>query len=134
VKTGSGFYNYQGQEDNTVESILTALKAKSPSKKVPFSSDRLLLAMINEAAFCIQEKVSTPTDIDIAVLAGIGFPQTKGGLLQYADEMGIDVILKKLEELYQIYGDRFFPAPLIKRMVNAGFLGKKSKRGFLEYA
>jgi 3-hydroxyacyl-CoA dehydrogenase len=134
VKTGSGFYDYQGQDDKVVENILSALKAKSPAKKSPFSSERLLLAMINEAAFCIQEKVSTPTDIDIAVLAGIGFPQTKGGLLQYADEMGIDVILKKLEELYQIYGDRFFPAPLIKRMVNAGFLGKKSKRGFLEYA
>lgn len=134
VKTGSGFYDYQGRDDKTVENILTALKVKSPAKKAPFSSDRLLLAMINEAAFCIQEKVSTPTDIDIAVLAGIGFPQTKGGLLQYADEIGIDVILTQLEELYKIYGDRFFPAPLIKRMVNAGFLGKKTKRGFLEYA
>ena len=90
--------------------------------------------MINEAALCIQEHVSSPTDIDLAALAGIGFPQAKGGLLQYADEVGLDLILNQLNELYQIYGERFFPAPLIRRMVYAGFLGKKTKRGFLEYA
>ena len=135
VKSGAGFYNYKGQEgDPVVEDILKKLRAKSSAKKVPFSANRLLLAMINEAALCLQEKVSSPTDIDIAVLAGIGFPQPKGGLLQYADTLGIDVILKELEALAQVYGDRFFPAPLLKRMVHAGFLGKKTKRGFLEYA
>lgn len=133
VKNGAGFYNYKGQEnDAEIENILK--KMSQAPKKTPFSSNRLLLAMINEAALCLQEKVSSPTDIDIAVLAGIGFPQAKGGLLQYADTLGIDVILNDLRSLCQIYGDRFFPAPLLKRMVNAGFLGKKTKRGFLEYA
>ena len=92
------------------------------------------MLMINEAAFCIEEHVAAASDIDIAVLAGIGFPQVKGGLLQHADETGIDVILNKLNDLYKIYGARFFPAALFKRMVHAGFLGKKAKRGFLEYA
>lgn len=133
VKNGAGFYNYSGTEDNVLEGILTKLKASAPAKKAPFSADRLMLSMINEAALCIQERVSAPGDIDIAVLAGIGFPQGKGGLLQYADEMGIDVVLMRLEELCAVYGERYFPAPLLKRMVGASFLGKKSKRGFLEY-
>lgn len=135
VKSGAGFYSYAGQgDDKTVENIVSALQKKNASaKKAPFSAERLMLTMINEAAYCIQERVSTPGDIDIAVLAGIGFPQDKGGLLQYADNLGIDVVLAKLEELRKIYGERFFPAPLLKRMVHAGFLGKKSGRGFLEY-
>lgn len=133
VKSGSGFYNYSGAEDDTLEKTLAGLKASAPAKKAPFSAERLMLSMVNEAALCIQERVSAPGDIDIAVLAGIGFPQGKGGLLQYADELGIDVVLKKLEELHAVYGQRFFPAPLLRRMVGAGFLGKKTKRGFLEY-
>ena len=134
VKSGAGFYNYKGQEnDQEVENILKKFRGAA-GKKMPFSAERLLLAMVNEAALCLQEKISSPTDIDVAVLAGIGFPQSRGGLLQYADEMGIDVLLKKLNEHSAVYGDRFFPAPVLKRMVNAGFLGKKSKRGFLEYA
>lgn len=134
VKSGAGFYAYAGQSDAPIEDILKKLRAAGPAKKAPFSADRLLLSMINEAALCLQEKVCSPTDIDVAVLAGIGFPQGKGGLLQYADEVGVDVILKQLEDLYAIYGDRFFPAPLIRRMVGAKFLGKKAGRGFLEYA
>ena len=135
VKNGAGFYNYKGQEgDQEVENILKKLQTAAPAKKAPFSADRLMLSMINEAALCLQECVSSPTDVDVAVLAGIGFPQPKGGLLQYADERGIDVILKELTELSAIYGQRFFSAPLLKRMVKAGFLGKKTKRGFLEHA
>ena len=134
VKSGAGFYNYKGESnDPAAEQALAQVRKNAPAKKAPFSQDRLLLAMINEAALCIQEKVATPSDIDVAVLAGIGFPQARGGLLRYADEIGIDKILSDLEALYRVYGDRFFPAPLLKRMVLAGFLGKKTKRGFLEY-
>ncbi len=136
VKNGAGFYTYGASsgEDKTVSDILNRLKTGVPPKTASCSADRLLLSMINEAALCIQERIASPTDIDLAVLAGIGFPQGKGGVLQYADTVGVDVILKQLDELYSIYGERFFPAPLLRRMVNAGFLGKKSKRGFLEYA
>ena len=135
VKSGAGFYNYKGQDnDESVQVILKKMSASRASTSAPFSANRLMLAMINEAAWCLQEHVSSPTDIDVAVLAGIGFPQVKGGLLQYADSLGIDVILKELNGLSAIYGERFLPAPMIKRMVRAGFLGKKTKRGFLEYA
>ncbi len=135
VKNGAGFYSYNAasENDTTVNDILKQLKQDSSAQKAPFSSERLMLSMINEAALCIQERVSSPSDIDIAVLAGIGFPQGKGGLLQYADTLGIDVALEKLNQLYGIYGERFFPAPLLKRMAHAGFLGKKTNRGFLEY-
>ena len=136
VKSKAGFYSYasgKAQEDEAVKSILKNLKSESPSKGEPFSAERLLLAMINEAAFCIQENVSSPSDIDLAVLAGLGFPQAKGGLLQYADTLGIEVVLEKLTNLYKIYGERFFPAGLLRRMVHAGFLGKKTNKGFLEY-
>jgi len=136
VKSGAGFYSYGdgAGSDRTLEEILKKLQASAPAKKAPFSAERLLLAMINEAALCLQEKISSPSDIDLAMLAGIGFPQAKGGLLQYADALGIDVVLAKLNELHAIYGERFFPAALIRRMAGAGFLGKRSKRGFLEYA
>lgn len=136
VKSGAGFYNYSGNDkDQAVDDILKKITQKNAaSVKAPFSPDRLILAMINEAALCIQEHVASGSDIDISVLAGIGFPQSKNGLLQYADERGVDVILNELNQLYKIYGDRFFPAPIIKRMVQAGFLGKKTKRGFLEHA
>jgi len=134
VKTRAGFYNYSGDSDKMMDEIMKKFEAQRPAKKAPFSADRLLLAMVNEAALCLQEHISAPGDIDVAVLAGIGFPQSQGGLLQYADGVGIDVILKRLTELHGIYGERFFPAPLIKRMVRAGFLGKKSGRGFLEHA
>ena len=135
VKSGAGFYNYgqEAKDDKAVVEILNQTGAKRGATKAPFSPERLLLAMINEAALCIQEKIASPSDIDMALLAGIGFPQSKGGLLQYADEMGIDAALTKLNSLYRVYGERFFPAPLLKRMVRAGFLGKKAKRGFLEY-
>ena len=134
VKTGAGFYDYKGEGDKAVENALENARKSAFGGKVSFSPNRLLLAMINEAALCIQEKVASPSDIDVAVLAGIGFPQAKGGVLQYADEIGIDKVLAELESLCKVYGDRFFPAPIIRRMVLAGFLGKKTKRGFLEHA
>ena len=150
VKNGHGFYEYGAPpyggaapsndwgaatgSDTAVEAVVSRLKKDAKAPPSPFSAERLLLAMMNEAALCIQEHVASPADIDIAVLAGIGFPQSRGGLLQYADALGIDRILDRLNELYKVHGERFFPAPLIKRMVRAGYLGKKTKKGFLEYA
>lgn len=135
MKKGAGFFNYGGAaDDRPVEEALARLSSKAPAGKAPFSPERLLLPMVNEAAHCIQEKVATPSDIDVALLAGIGFPQAKGGLLQWADQTGLDVLFGRLTELKRTYGDRFFPAPLIRRMIAAGYLGKQSKRGFLEYA
>jgi 3-hydroxyacyl-CoA dehydrogenase len=89
--------------------------------------------MINEAAYCLEENVASPGDIDLAMLAGTGFPQDKGGPLHLADGIGVDVVLAKLQELSKTLGPRFWPAPILKRMVSANYLGQKTKRGFFGY-
>lgn len=131
IKTGRGFYIYgedSGKEDDELYKIIGNIR-----QKPEFSLMRLLCPMINEAVLCLQEKISSAADIDIAMLAGLGFPQDKQGLLHYADDIGIDVILHSLEALATAFGDRFWPAPLLRRMVAAGHLGKKTKKGFFEY-
>ena len=89
--------------------------------------------MVNEAIRCLEEHVCTAADVDLAVIAGLGFPQSKGGLLHYADELGLDVVLAELQRFTKQCGERFWPAPLLKRQVAAGHLGKRTKRGFFNY-
>ncbi|MBI4343801.1 MAG: 3-hydroxyacyl-CoA dehydrogenase [Candidatus Omnitrophica bacterium] len=135
VKSGAGFYLYgdrAGQPDADLDRVLAQLKAqhKGPAE---FSVNRLVLPMINETIRCLEEHVCTAADADLSVVAGLGFPQAKGGLLHYADEVGLDVVLAELERLTKAYGERFWPSPLLKRKVAAGHLGKKARRGFFEY-
>ncbi len=134
IKKGKGFYTY-GQAttvDEEVASIVRTLSQKYP--RGPFSVERLLLPMVNEAALCLQEEVSRTADIELAMLAGIGFPQEKGGILHFADTLGIDLILRELEEWSRTLGSRFYPAPLLRRMVKANHLGVKTKKGFFSYS
>jgi len=91
------------------------------------------MPMINEAVICLQEGVATAADIDMAMMAGTGFPQDKGGPLHYADQVGLDVVLGDLYRFTRDLGPRFWPAPMLKRMVAAGFVGVKSRRGFFTY-
>jgi len=130
VKSGSGFYNYSGEEDDFLAKSCLEIQKKTGIQKTGFSIERLVYPMINEAALCLEEHVASARDIDISLLAGIGFPQEKGGLLKYADSVGLDTVLNKLESYNQKFGSRFFPAPLLRRMVYANFLGTKTKRGF----
>lgn len=131
-KAGAGFYVYDGDKKDLLSQWVKEVQSKKP-KKSPFSLERLLYPMINEAALCLEENVASASDIDLAMVAGIGFPQEKGGILRYADEVGLDHILSRLEELYQEHGERFWPAPRLRRMVGAKFFGKKSGRGFYIY-
>ena len=135
AKSGAGFYLYgdrAGQPDPELDRVLQELRAqqKKPSQ---FSVHRLVLPMINEAIRCLEEQVCTAADVDLSVIAGLGFPQTKGGILHYADAVGLDVVLKELEAFVQTHGERFWPSPLLKRKVAAGHLGTRSKKGFFEY-
>jgi 3-hydroxyacyl-CoA dehydrogenase len=132
-KNGVGFYNYQGAKDDTLDRLVARVQKAAGFKKTRFSPERLLLILINEAVICLQEGVASAGDIDIAMVAGTGFPQEKGGPLHLADHMGIDVVLQGLETFKQELGDRFWPAPMFKLMVAAGYLGKKSGRGFFTY-
>jgi 3-hydroxyacyl-CoA dehydrogenase len=133
TKSGAGFYHYAEAQDDVMIKILKKIYDEHRLKKTPFTPNRLLLAMVNEAVISLQEGVSGAADIDIAMIAGIGFPQVKGGPLHYADQIGIDRVLEELEQYAKELGSRFWPAPMLKRMVAAGFLGVKSGRGFFTY-
>jgi len=132
AKSGKGFYTYgEAPEEAHLNQLIS--KLPTPPQRAPFSVERLLLPMINEAALCLQEQVAQASDIDLSLLAGIGFPQEKEGLLHYADKVGLDQILAGLEKHQALYGERFHPAPLLRRMAKAGHLGVKTKRGFFSY-
>jgi 3-hydroxybutyryl-CoA dehydrogenase len=97
-----------------------------------FVSNRVLMPMINEAIFCVMEGVATPEAIDTVMKLGMAHPM---GPLALADFIGLDVCLAILEVLHRGLGDdKYRPAPLLRRMVAAGDLGKKAGRGFYEYA
>lgn len=96
-----------------------------------FVSNRVLMPMINEAIFCVMEGVATPEAIDTVMKLGMAHPM---GPLALADFIGLDVCLAILEVLQRGLGDdKYRPCPLLRRMVAAGHLGKKSGRGFYEY-
>ena len=96
-----------------------------------FVSNRVLMPMINEAVFCVMEGVATPEAVDAVMKLGMNHPL---GPLALADLVGLDVCLAILEVLHRDLGDdKYRPAPLLRRMVAAGRLGRKSGRGFYVY-
>ena len=96
-----------------------------------FISNRVLLPMINEAIFCLMEGVADAEAIDTVMKLGMNHPM---GPLALADFIGLDVCLAIMEVLHRGLGDdKYRPCPLLKNMVRAGYLGKKSGRGFYSY-
>ena len=96
-----------------------------------FVSNRVLMPMINEAIFALYEGVATRESIDGIMKLGMNHPM---GPLTLADFIGLDVCLAIMNVLHDGFGDsKYRPCPLLKRYVNAGWLGKKSGRGFYEY-
>ncbi|MDQ7825486.1 MAG: 3-hydroxyacyl-CoA dehydrogenase NAD-binding domain-containing protein [Candidatus Eremiobacteraeota bacterium] len=96
-----------------------------------FVSSRLIITMINEAIYTLMEGVATKEGIDMVMKLGMNHPM---GPLSLADYVGLDVVLAAMETLYKGFGDsKYRPCPLLVKMVKAGFLGKKSGRGFYEY-
>jgi 3-hydroxybutyryl-CoA dehydrogenase len=96
-----------------------------------FVSNRVLMPMINEAVFCLMEGVASAESIDTVMRLGMHHPM---GPLALADLIGLDVCLSILEVLHRGLGDdKYRPCPLLRRMVAAGQLGRKSGRGFFDY-
>jgi 3-hydroxybutyryl-CoA dehydrogenase len=97
-----------------------------------FVVNRILCPMINEAIFCLQEGLATAEDIDNGMKLGTNHPI---GPLALADMIGLDVMIAVMNVFYEGFNDpKYRPAPLLKEMVAAGYLGRKTGRGFYTYA
>jgi 3-hydroxybutyryl-CoA dehydrogenase len=108
-------------------------KTAATSEDVPgFIVNRLLLPMLNEAAYALQDGVADVRSIDTAMKLGAGHPM---GPLQLADFIGLDTCVAIMRVLHNELGDsKYRPCPLLVKYVDAGWLGKKSGRGFYDYA
>lgn len=125
-KGSRGFYIYEGNREKGVNDALYAdLQGAIPSDRRDFDEaeilDRTLLVMVNEAARVLADGiVATPGEVDLGMITGTGFPPFRGGLLRWADTLGLPVVLQKLEALQAKHGVRFEPAPLIREHAAAG--------------
>lgn len=120
---------YQAVEELTVRMGKTPVEVKDYPG---FIANRILMPMINEAVYCVYEGVAEPEAIDTVMKLGMNHPM---GPLTLADFIGLDTCLAIMEVLYEGFADsKYRPCPLLRKMVKAGWLGKKSGKGFFEYA
>lgn len=123
-------------DSNTTNMIVDIIEGMN---KVPiqcndypgFISNRILMPMINEAIFCLEQNVATKEAIDGIMKLGMAHPM---GPLELADFIGLDVCLDIMEVLWSGFNDsKYRPCPLLKKMVSSGLLGKKTGKGFYKY-
>ncbi len=106
-------------------------KARVSKDSYGFVVNRVLVPMINEAINCVYEGLATPEDVDQMMKLGANHPM---GPLSLADLIGLDIVLDIMETLYNGFDDsKYRPSPLLKQMCDAGYLGRKSGKGFFTY-
>jgi 3-hydroxyacyl-CoA dehydrogenase len=128
VKTGQGIYSYKKGESGSPQK--TGDISPSPNKQErEILSNRFLWTMINEGIRCLDEGIANEDDIDKALPLGAGMPK---GPLHWADEVGLDWIFTELDNRKEALGERYWPAPLLRRKVKAGHLGQKVGKGFFD--
>ena len=126
-----------GTSDETTKDVMDTASAlgKTPvevNDYPGFVANRILMPMINEAAYCVMEGVATPEAVDTVMKLGAAHPM---GPLALADLIGLDVCLSILEVMHEGLGDsKYRPCPLLRKMVAAGRLGRKSGQGFYDYS
>jgi 3-hydroxyacyl-CoA dehydrogenase/enoyl-CoA hydratase/3-hydroxybutyryl-CoA epimerase len=118
IKTDAGFYEYNSKEKSVNQNVISMLQTNT---KITYDDDivkRCIYIMINEASRCLEEKIVTEASIiDFAMITGTGFPPYKGGLLTYANDVGLDNILTSLEKYEKEFGSRFTPSNLLRKLV-----------------
>jgi 3-hydroxybutyryl-CoA dehydrogenase len=119
--------------DSTMRLVQSIDKTAVQVNDAPgFVSNRVLMPMINEAIFCVHESVGTAEAVDSVMKLGMNHPM---GPLTLADLIGLDVCLDIMDTLYIGFSDsKYRPCPLLRKMVAAGFLGRKSGQGFYKYS
>jgi 3-hydroxyacyl-CoA dehydrogenase len=127
-KNGKGFYSYEGTKrvapaPEAYAALRAPRRERSPLPAEVIES-RLVLPMINEAAFCLEDEiVQDPARLDLAMIFGTGFPPFRGGLLRYADSLGAHRVFARLDDLAERLGPRFAPSETIRQLAN-------TRRGF----
>jgi 3-hydroxyacyl-CoA dehydrogenase/enoyl-CoA hydratase/3-hydroxybutyryl-CoA epimerase len=122
-KSGVGFYRYAGKKrhpDPTLRRLLGLSRERSGTRQDAIT-ERMVLAMINEASRCLEEKVVADAGaVDVAMIFGAGFPPFRGGVLRHADTLGLARVESRLIALRAEKGERFAPSPLLARLAAEG--------------
>ena len=130
-KSGKGFYDYKAKKKGgkrPVNEAVYGLLGVTDHKDMPATeiAERCTFMFINEAAHCLADGIlQSPMQGDIGAIFGLGFPPFTGGPFRFADKLGVDVVVKKLEGFQKKYGDRFEPAPILKEMAKSKAKTKK---------
>ena len=118
AKTKAGFYEYDGKDKYVNSHVTSMLENNNKIIEDEEIVQRCIYIMINEASRCLEENIVTDaTIIDFAMITGTGFPPYKGGLLSYANEIGLKNILESLRKFEKEYGSRFTPSNLLIKLV-----------------